>query len=58
MVRVFMTGKTLPVVIRTAREGDTVVYGDRDTVKVSSEENGVFLFRWSAVDYVETLEDE
>ena len=58
MVRVFMTGKTLPVVIRTAGEGDTVVYADRDTVKVSSKENGVFLFRWSAVDYVETLEDE
>lgn len=58
MVRVFMTGEALPVVIRTAGEGDSVVYGESDTLKVISEEDGVFLFRWSAVDYVESTEDE
>ena len=58
MVKVYMTGQAVPVVIRTARGGDAIVHGETDTLKVSSEENGVFIFRWSTVDYVESTEDE
>ena len=59
MVRVYMTNQALPILIRTAREGDAVVYGEIDTLKVTDRKsNVVFLFRWSAVDYVESTEDD
>lgn len=58
MVKVFMTGKNVPVTIKSAHQGDAIVNSENDTLKVTSRRNGVFLFRWSAVDYVETEDDD
>lgn len=58
MVKVYMTGQAVPVVIKSAHQGDSTVTEGADVLKVSSQHDGVFLFRWSAVDYVETEEDE
>lgn len=58
MVKVFMTGRNVPIKIKSAHQGDSTVTEGADVLKVQSERDGVFLFRWSAVDYVETEEDE
>lgn len=58
MVKVFMTGMNVPIKIESAHIGDATVIHETDALKVSSQHDGVFLFRWSAVDFVETEEDE